>query len=122
MVPGTDVFHYRINLRPRVAEEFYTPPELGVSHAMETGWWWYSRSIGMSEEDLERSREWVRPVQAFLRGGEEEVKGWGKGVRVLGKDGVIREGQEDERVVGEEGERVGKVVGVLRELAMGEGK
>ena len=52
---------------------------------------------------------------------KEEVKGWGAGVRVMGKDGVIRAEQGDERMEGEEGKRVKAVVKVLRELAM-EGK
>jgi len=49
----------------------------GVTHADDQPLWWYSTRFGFSAADEQTAKEWLRPVQAFLEGKEDEAaKEW----------------------------------------------
>jgi carboxylesterase type B len=97
-LPEKNLFRYRIEWRAQSLDEWFQP-QLGVCHAGDTPIWWCSGwRAGFTEEDKQKTTEWLRPFGEFLQGKEVNwgKKGGERVFKVMDRRGKITSGVRDE--------------------------
>ena len=97
-LPSKNLHRYRIEWRAK-GMDAWVQPQLKVCHGADTPIWWCSGwRAGYNEEDKKNVLTFIKPFGDFLEGKglEWDASGGERKIRVMGSDGITREGVEDE--------------------------